>query len=304
MNIQAQTAEEEILAAAKEAEGVDETQEEQEPLQNAGEHEEAQEQEAQDQEHQGEAESRQLTIEEQAKAMGWSPKEEWKGAEGKHIDAKRYVERGLNRLPLLQSNITKLMEKNSDLEKSMQILVKRTQDQDKSDFDRSMEGLKRQRAEAVDNADGAALNRIEEQIDALREKDKARSVDFEPKKASDPAQEPDYVAWASENSWYGSDEALTVSADGQAAAVRAENPSLSGRPFFDEVSRRVKALHADKFENTRRSNPSAVEGSTERAPSGKKTYASLPPEAKKACDDFVASGIITKADYVKEYFAQ
>jgi hypothetical protein len=37
---------------------------------------------------------------------------------------------------------------------------------------------------------------------------------------------------------------------------------------------------------------------------GGKSYAALPDDAKKACDRFVKQGLMTKEQYIKDYFGE
>ena len=50
-------------------------------------------------------------IEQKAKAMGWSPQEEFRGDPDKWIDAAKFVARGENIMPILKENLDRALEK-------------------------------------------------------------------------------------------------------------------------------------------------------------------------------------------------
>ena len=55
-------------------------------------------------------------AETQARAMGWLPKEQFRGPESSWIDAEAYVERGNNIMPILKANNEKLIQRLSQVE--------------------------------------------------------------------------------------------------------------------------------------------------------------------------------------------
>ena len=86
--------------------------------------------------------------------------------------------------------------------------------------------------------------------------------------------------------------------------IAADNPSLKGKPFLKEVERQLKEEFPHKFQNQRQNAPAAVHGGESKGgakPNGK-GYRDLPPEAKQMCDSFVKQGLLTKEQYVKDFF--
>ena len=69
-----------------------------------------------------------------------------------------------------------------------------------------------------------------------------------------------------------------------------------------QVELRVKKQFPDKFKNPKKDNPPEVEtGRASPQRESKKTYADLPPDAKRACDQFVKDGTLTKEQYLEIY---
>jgi hypothetical protein len=78
-----------------------------------------------------------------------------------------------------------------------------------------------------------------------------------------------------------------------------------GESFLDEVTKRVKKAYPEKFANTNRNRPSPVEGTTAPSTSGAKAgkgFKDLPPDAQAACQKFEKQGLLTREQYLKEFF--
>jgi hypothetical protein len=64
----------------------------------------------------------------------------------------------------------------------------------------------------------------------------------------------------------------------------------------------MRAEFPQKFENANRRNPAAVEGSTPTRKAGR-TWADLPADARSAGERWVKQGLLTKEQYLRDYFA-
>jgi hypothetical protein len=60
----------------------------------------------------------------------------------------------------------------------------------------------------------------------------------------DLAATPGFAGWQTENRWYGSDRARTEYAVLYAKDLRQQQPQLTGRPFLDALSARVREVFA------------------------------------------------------------
>ena len=241
----------------------------------------------------------------QAKAMGWSAKEDFKGDPSRHIDAATFVNNAFEKMPLLQSNLKKVIGRNEQLEKSIQILMDKAKKDDADAYERTMSHLRRERAEALSIGDVDAIERVEaktEQVKEEREKAENQYSEATPA-AEDATKAPDYVAWENQNQWYTSDPDLRVAADAIGAVIKGEQQNLVGTEFFNEVTKRVRAAYPQKFSNPKRQAKKAVESGQNLGGGKKNSYSSLPPDARQACDKFEKDGIMSKDEYVKEYYS-
>ena len=75
--------------------------------------------------------------------------------------------------------------------------------------------------------------------------------------------------------------------------------------ILGEVERKVKEVFPHKFENPNRQAPTSVDTGTPVLTTPKKqSYESLPDDAKAQCDSLVAQKILTKEQYVKDYYEE
>lgn len=65
-----------------------------------------------------------------------------------------------------------------------------------------------------------------------------------PLTSADIALVPGYLAWQTENRWYGADRARTEYAVLYAKELHQQQPDLAGRPFLNALSARVKEVFA------------------------------------------------------------
>ena len=62
----------------------------------------------------------------------------------------------------------------------------------------------------------------------------------------DNSKNPEFLAWQSENQWFGKDKAKTEFALLYAKQLRQDRPDLLGRPFFDAVTVKVNQTFGTK----------------------------------------------------------
>ena len=223
-----------------------------------------------------------------ARQMGWTPKDDWRGNPDEWVDAEAFVRRGRDIMPILRKNNERLLNKVRQLETDMM-----EQKQTFGDFQKyheqtleqqkkaTLSQLREARKEAIANSDGEAF----EQIDARIKEVEAVKVDSpKPEKIEQP---PEITAWFEKNAWYQDDIVLQDFANETAERLTRGRPDLKGVEFLESVKSIVQERMPHKFKNPARNGPAAVEGAAPRAPRGGKGYNDLPADAKAMCDRFV-----------------
>lgn len=242
--------------------------------------------------------SEERDYEAEAKQQGWVPQEDFKGPDEKWTDAKTFVEKGekiagiaTKRARELESLLNQTKETNQRLNDH----YKKTLEKERKDHEKQIAALEARLAKAVTDGDGDTYVRLNRDLDNLRKDTPEDPTDLGRDEYNRLAQ-----TWATQNDWYGSNRKLTAFADGIASQVA--NEGYSGKAYFQELTRLVKEEFPDEFKNPNRSKANGVEAGGEKGGgSNKKTYASLPADAKAACDDFVKQGFMTREEYVAQY---
>lgn len=252
----------------------------------------------------------QQKTEARARAMGWTPKDEFKGDPAKWRDANEFVERGEREVPLLRAQNKRLEAKIGELSTTVREMGEYLSKTEQRAYDRALTDLKQQRKEAIAAGDGDAFDKAEDGIKAL-ERDVAAKAAKHAEKKDDSGADPVYTEWESRNPWL-KDAELSDYAEFAAQKLRAGGEKATGTEFLDMVAAKVKAQFPTKFTNPRRESAQAVEGAAPARRSGGKTYADMPAEARAACDRMAKNGFAGndkamasfKADYVKQYFEE
>ena len=237
----------------------------------------------------------------EAKRQGWVPEEEFNGPEGKWVDAETFVKKGKEINALLRKDNEFLKREVSEMKSTMAEFKKFHAETEKRAYERAMTDLREQKKEAIAAGDGERVLQVEDAMDELKTSRKEERAAQPANNAIDPA----FVAWNEENRWFGKDTELTAEANLIGEVVKRQNPTLIGTEFLDEVTKRVKRMYPEKFTNANRSKPNPVEGSTAKpAPTRGKGFNDLPPEAKAACLKFEKQNLVTREQYLKEYFGE
>jgi hypothetical protein len=235
-----------------------------------------------------------ISVETQARELGWSPKEEFKGDPERWIDAETFVKRGEELMPILKANNRKLLGEVMSLKEA----VKASQDSisalkefnSKINIREAKETKKvlvEQLKEARSDGDVETELKLTKEIDKT---EKALEV-AETKPVEQPvapATDPVFIAWKEEHPWFGQDKRKTNIAIAIGNELRSdpESRNLTGRAFLDKV---IQELNKTLPSAERTPAQSKVEGGrgsgNSGGPSGSgKTFNDLPSEAKDACD--------------------
>lgn len=260
-----------------------------------------------------EGEPQESEAEAKARRMGWAPKDEWRGDETRWKTAEEFLAfmdeaPGVQRERLEKANqkIAEFEGTAEDLKRQLAIVTKRLKDQDKRGYDRAIADIKKQKRVAAENGDMEAFEAYEAEEDKLREE--ASSVNEEPEKPVNegPKEPPEVKEWKGKNKWFDADMEMTRAAEGFSKTFNELNPTAGINAMLDYVEQKIRAAYPDKFENpNRREAPRTNSPGISGKGKGKKSFADLPPDAKKACNEFIADGIYkTRDEYVADYFEQ
>lgn len=238
---------------------------------------------------------------EEASRIGWTPKEHFKGDPDKWVSAKEFLKRGRERLPLVQAELRRTQDRLAAVEKSAHALAEHHKKTEKLAYERAMQDLKRQRAEAISALDGDKVNEIDDKLYELRSNNQ--------KEAEVAANRPPefFEKWLQDNTWTQDEEGEAI-ASAIASKLAKQHPELVGKPeILDKITEEARKKYPQLFpelSNPRRAQPAAVASGSPAKAKAKKTLSDLPPDARDACRDFVKRGYMTEAEYLKDYFGE
>lgn len=247
-------------------------------------------------------------AETKAREMGWRPAEEWEGDSSRHLSAEDFLKRN-DHLKSRGDEI--LRQDNQRLERELRE-VRTTLDGLKDHFSKAenrayekarkeIEGQMRSAAEEGDTQAYDAAKRDMDELDRdIKEASKAKAPDY------NPDEDPDFLAWTSDNAWYNNDPFLTAEADKIAPVIARKR--LTGRAHYDAITAALKTEYPSKFDrsNPKRERPSAVEGANGSGGGKKTLWEQVPKGPRETFSRFVSEGLYkdTKEDrekYADEY---
>jgi hypothetical protein len=217
------------------------------------------------------------------------------------VSAKEFLKRGRERLPLVQAELRRTQDRLAAVEKSAQMLAEHHKKTEKLAYDRALNDLKRQRAEAISSLDGEKVNEIDDKLYELRSNNQ--------KEQAQPAnQTPEFFnKWAEDNKWVQDIEGQAI-AEALATKISQQHPELVGKPeILDKITEEARKKYPQLFpelSNPRRAQPAAVASGSPAKAKAKKTLSDLPADARDACRDFVKRGYMTEEQYIRDYFGE
>lgn len=265
-------------------------------------------------------------VQTKAEKMGWIPPTRFRGDPETFIDAEEFIARGEQILPIVRSQNQKLQAEVEQLRggyaktqealekanKALEEINERHTVATQKAVEQAHKDLKGKLAAALEAGDHAAVAEITGtmvQLSAAQAEPAAvKRVEEPPASAAAPAIPDDLKEWNKANPWYGTDRRKTALALGIAQELRDSGTTLVGVEFYEKVREGVEEVFgagtppASKVEGARGSG--AGGGSPGR---GGKSYASLPADARAACDadtkNFVGEGkrYKTVAEWQKRY---
>lgn len=241
-------------------------------------------------------------FEKEAFKMGWIPRDQYKGDPERFIEAEDFVTRGKEFIPILRANNRKLETELSSVKGEVQQLrtllnagkeaiEELTAHNTKATLTaatRHQRELKAALRAAEREGNETEVEQIETQLEEVDTTiTEAKTKTTKGSRQDEPQEEsPALKEWKKENAWYGEDKEKTAMANAMATTLRAEGISVVGKPFMAMVTERLKKYYPDEGENARSRSSRVGEGSRSNGgdTGSGRSYASLPKEAKEACE--------------------
>ena len=263
-----------------------------------------------------------------AKAMGWVPKEEFRGDETKWVDADEFVERGEQIMRILKKNNERLLQENAATKQEVERLRSLTQASQEAidelkkfhsaDTQRQVAKAKKDLLEGIKQAkrdgDVDTEEDLRQELGELKEAEKGaqeKTAALPP--PPQPVVDPDFITWRRDNDWFEKDMKRTALMMGIATEIRNDpsNNGLRGMAFYEKASREADAILNPAGRKTSKMEEGGTRGGGSSGPKGR-SFSDLPSEAREVCNrqasKLVGEGRAFKtekewqAHYVEQYF--
>lgn len=232
------------------------------------------------------------TVEQEALKYGWKPKEEFEGDEGQWRSAETFMA-----LKPFFERIDSQNKKLKQYERAQHEIIKEVANMRKTEYDRAVRTLQAERKAAFEDGDLDRYHRLEDEIDDL--KDQRRNIEAQAAPTQETPDQTEFLDWKTANTWYDRDEDLRDWAD--ARGVRLAQSGMPVDEVLALVSAEVREKFPERFTNPNRTKASAVAASEGNPRTSAKGVETLSPEEKRIMHTFVRQGIMTEAEYMKEY---
>lgn len=231
-------------------------------------------------------------IEQQARELGWRPKEEFYADpknEGKPWrDAERFVE-----LTPLFKKIDEQHRQIKDLHKTTRHLAEHNQKIEKLSYEKALATLRAERRQALEEGDLVKAEELRDRIDDVKEQ--SRSV---AQQQTQPQLSSDFESFVERNPWYNTNAEMTRYANGLAMELNNQgvrDPAVALARIEEETR---KAFAPKTVRNPNKDSAPNLEGGRGKA---KSDNFSLTPEQERIMNTLIKSGApISREDYIKQ----
>jgi hypothetical protein len=222
-------------------------------------------------------------VEREARSAGWVPQEEWKGAPERWRDAATYVDARNHILPVVQKENKSLRDKNAALEARLARLEQVEQERAAQREQLSVETLRVERQQAIENGDYARVNEIDGKLMETAAKEAVNKV--APKQQEvDPRVTEIWEGFVADNDWVKQPKAQKILYEQLYIMKQTGSPEM-GREALDEAKDRVRRMYPEFFPKAR---SMAEGGGFNGAPrSNTRSWNDLKPEVKDALEKMI-----------------
>lgn len=251
-------------------------------------------------------------YEAEARAAGWTSKEEFKGDLARWVDAETFAKKADEIMPLLKAANKRLERELAQVKKDVAKASEFFSKAEERAYQRALSEIRAEQEAAVEAGDVTAHRKASDKLDKLREEIGSDIGPTAKGETVDQEMIDGFIEWRADNDWYDSNKAMTEYADMVARKLGPRQESkMSAEEYLAAVREKVEdrfgekhpEMFGKKAKEPRVPPKNPVEGvSNARPRAGQKSFSDLPPEAQRMCDRFVKSGIVKdRAAYLSSY---
>lgn len=230
----------------------------------------------------------QAALEARARDLGWHPFAEYRGLPGKWVDAKTFIQRGEEILPIVRANNHRLEEQLKRQGKVIEDLNRSNQEQgvvlremremarkaDERGYQRALADAKAERDAAVVAGDTVAFQQADEKVDALQDT-RAKITEPPPVPVVEKPQiDPAVLAFVDDNPWFNTDNFLNQQMVAQHLKVIRKHPKMPLADQLDMAKDNLVAEYPEMFDGEEVAPPAPrprQRAATVQAPTNQRT---------------------------------
>lgn len=223
-------------------------------------------------------------AESKAHALGWRSKDEFSGDPEKYTDAKTFLSKANENIPMLRENYRKIDMQNQKFQAELESLKKqisstsqRLEDAERRGYERAVKDIEEQQRRAALTGDLEQYDRLQEQKRALASSSAQPSQPEN--KQGEPLPVADQIAlevFQSTNPWFRNDAELNEEMSVYVLGVKSRNPNMPMSEILEKAKAKVIKANPEKFGEMKRTNEVL---SSNTGGSGGKSYGELPEKA-------------------------
>jgi hypothetical protein len=227
-----------------------------------------------------------------AAGMGWRPQEEWTGKPEHWKDAKTYVEHGDHISRIADARVAKVEKDFTDRFAKLEKVNAKTVQQLQAQHAKEVAELKAAKREAVKAGDVDEVDRLDQQIEDMRDDDAPKEMTQEEQNKHNQSVQ---TKWTRSHDWWGVDKKMTRFAIGTSQDLAADNPDMSIEDNLEMVLDELKKEFPEKFGGKKKpsANGHALVDGGGAFPGAQKNkddaFSKLPAEAKAQAQKDVAA---------------
>lgn len=226
-------------------------------------------------------------AESKAHALGWRPKEEFSGDPDKFTDAKTFLSKANDNIPMLRENYRKVEAQNQrfqeqleTLTKEVSVFTKRLEDAERRGYERAVKDIEAQQRAAAMSGDLDKYDELQKRKDELAVKGEAQTQENQRNgTANNSLSMEDQIALAvfqNQNPWFRQDPELNEDMSSYVLGIKSRNPNMAMAEVLEKAKQKVVKANPEKFADNRKNNEVL---STTGSAAGKLSYAGLPNKA-------------------------
>lgn len=235
-------------------------------------------------------------IEEAAGKGGWLPKDQWTGDPEKWVDAPKFVLRAAEILPQLTADLKDARAEIRTVKKAVADSAKFISAAEKRAYDQGVAAAQARLDTAAASGDVEGVRNATKEIVDL-------ATDAITTAPAQPATTPEFDAWKADNSWFGTDRAMTAAA--VAIANEAEAEGYKDKALIKETDARIRAKFPQLYTNPNRDRAAPVEGGGNAPRKTGKSFSDMPQDAREMVSYFEKNTKGFNRDkYIRDYFSE